>query len=362
MVATLPLASPISPAVPTPAKLAEPIRVMIVDDSLTVRTVFSRLIESVIDMDVGVSVGTAERALDALRSHPVDVVLLDLEMPGMGGLAALPLILERSPGIQVLVISSLTATGAEQTLEALRLGAADTMLKPRPGGFSDAYKAQILARIRALGGKAAPMLPFRAALPRAVAKRPQIVAIGASTGGIHALNLLLRALPRGFDLPILVTQHLPDSFIPVFARQVETVSGRRAVLADEGTEIRKNQVVIAPGHSHLIVRHSFGRPVTGLAYHPVRSGCTPSVDPMFESLATAYEGAVAGVLLSGMGRDGSDGADAIIAAGGAVYAQSAESCAVWGMPRSITESGKATGIGAPQELARQLAHAAGLAG
>ena len=344
---------PSRPADRKPA--SNPVRVMLVDDSLTVRTVFSRMLQREEDMAIVASASSAEVGLRELRTHHVDVILLDLEMPGMGGLEALPKFLEASPGTKVLVISSLTAEGAEATVAALRTGAADTMLKPRPGGFNDDYREQLLGKIRALKGldsatrRAAP-LPAR----RRAGKRPKILAIGASTGGIHALNLFLRQVPKNFDLPILITQHLPASFIPVFAKQMEMASGREAVLADEGVEIGRGRIVIAPGHGHMVVRKSGTRTVTGLAYHPVKSGCMPSVDPMFETLAEAYDGHVAGILLSGMGRDGTEGADAIINAGGSMYAQSADTCAVWGMPRDITERGLATAVLPPEDLADKV--------
>ncbi|WP_324828373.1 chemotaxis-specific protein-glutamate methyltransferase CheB [Qipengyuania zhejiangensis] len=338
------------------------VRVMIVDDSLTVRTVFTRMIQKEPDMAIVASANSAERGLDELGLHQVDVILLDLEMPGMGGIEALPKILKAAPKAQVLVISSLTADGAEHTVKALALGAADTMLKPRPGGFNDDYRDTLLGKIRALAGKdmPAPEAPAKVpASPRIMGKRPEVIAIGASTGGIHALNLFLRKVPRNFDLPILITQHLPDSFIPVFAKQMEMAAGREAVLADEGVEIRRGTIVIAPGRGHMVVRKSGTRLLTGLAYHPVKSGCMPSVDPMFETLAEACEGRVAGVLLSGMGRDGTDGAQAIAAAGGTIYAQNAETCAVWGMPRAVTESGLAAAVLPPEGLAERVLASAG---
>ncbi|WP_234033920.1 chemotaxis-specific protein-glutamate methyltransferase CheB [Qipengyuania gaetbuli] len=337
------------------------VKVMLVDDSLTVRTVFSRMLAKEADLSVVATASTAERGLDELRAQAVDVILLDLEMPGMGGLEALPKILALSPSTKVLVISSLTAEGAEHTVEALRMGAADTMLKPRPGGFNDDYRDQLLGKIRALKGMGVEEVRRASVRPasRRAGKRPQVVAIGASTGGIHALNLFLRKLPKDFELPILITQHLPASFIPVFARQMEVASGRQAILADEGVEICRGNLVIAPGHGHMVVHRKGTRHVTGLAYHPVKSGCMPSVDPMFETLAEAYDGEVAGVLLSGMGRDGTDGALSIVNAGGSIYAQDAHSCAVWGMPRAVTEMGLTTAALPPEELAETVLASAG---
>lgn len=341
------------------------VRVMLVDDSLTVRTVFSRMIDRESDLAVVAEAGTAEKALFTLRSTQVDVILLDLEMPGMGGLEALPMLLEAASGAHVLVVSSLTEDGAEHTLTALSIGAADTMLKPRPGGFNDDYRDALLTKIRALGGRetesggtTSSQTGANDAVPTGRSPRaPRIVAIGASTGGIHALNLFLRRLPHDFDLPILITQHLPESFIPVFARQMELAAGREAVLAEDGTAIRRGRIVIAPGNGHMTARR-IGEPsaagsgvVTAIAHDPAPSGCMPSVDPMFESLAVAFDGHVAAVLLSGMGRDGTLGAEKVHCAGGTVYAQDEASCAVWGMPRSVSERGLARAVCPPEGLA-----------
>ena len=342
---------------------ADPVRVMIVDDSLTVRTVFSRMIKQEADMRIVATVNTAEGGIAELASARPHVMMLDLEMPGMGGLEALPKIMEAAPDTKVLVISSLTADGAEATVKALSLGAADTMLKPRPGGFNEDYKANLLGKIRALKGikpeDQAKVVPAKPATAKRAGKTPQVVAIGASTGGIHALNLFLRQVPKNFDLPILITQHLPASFIPVFAKQMEMAATREAILADEGVEIQRGKIYIAPGHGHMVVRKSAGRHILGLAYQPMKSGCTPSVDPMFETLAEAYDGHVAGVLLSGMGRDGTDGAQSIVSAGGSIYAQNAETCAVWGMPRAVTEMGIAAAVLPPEELAEKVLASAG---
>ena len=177
----------------SPARNADTIRVMIVDDSLTVRTVFSRMIDREDDLAVVADADTAEKALLALRSTDVDVILLDLEMPGMGGIEALPRLLERAAKAQVLVVSSLTQDGAEHTLTALSMGAADTMLKPRPGGFNDQYRDALLAKIRALGGQAQESETDGsepAAVPlRRRTKVPHVVAIGASTGGLSLIHI-----------------------------------------------------------------------------------------------------------------------------------------------------------------------------
>jgi two-component system chemotaxis response regulator CheB len=329
---------------------------MIVDDSLTARTVLSRIIESESDLTIVAKATTAEMALARLAEEPVDVILLDLEMPGMGGLEALPKLLERSGGGQVLVVSSLTTEGAEHTLAALSMGAADTLLKPRPGEFDDAYRSQLVTRIRALGRSATQIAGTITPSPRRESRKaPRIVAIGASTGGIHALCLLLRALPARYELPILVTQHLPGSFMPVLARQLELASGRPARVAGVGDEIVPGQILVAPGEGHLIVQEKAGRLVTGIARHKVPSGCIPSVDPLFETLADAGRGQAIGVVLSGMGRDGAQGAAKLAAAGGTLFAQDAATSSVWGMPRAIAEAGLAAAVLPPERIAERIA-------
>lgn len=344
------------------------VRVMVVDDSLTVRTVFSRMIENDPALQLVSTASNAERAIAILRDQPADVILLDLEMPGMGGLDALPRMLQTAAGAQVLVVSSLTEDGAEHTVAALSMGAADTMLKPRPGEFDDAYRAALLGKIYALGGleaadergaqSAAPLRSISLA-PRQHGKAPQVIAIGASTGGIHALNILLRALPREFDLPILITQHLPANFIPVFARQVESVSGRHTVIAEDGTPIRRGSIAIATGHGHMEIRRSNAALVARTSSAPARSGCLPSVDPMLASLAEALDGHALGAILSGMGRDGADGAARLVAAGGTVLAQDQATSAVWGMPGAVVKDGIATAALPPDALAREILRLAG---
>jgi two-component system chemotaxis response regulator CheB len=354
---------------PAADPVAEPfvgkIRVIIVDDSLTVRTIFKRMVDGDPGMAVVATASSAERALAQLKSMPVDVVLLDLEMPGMGGLDALPALLETGGEAQVLVVSSLTQDGAEATVAALSMGAADTMLKPRPGGFNDEYRSALLAKVRALGksDKAAdpaadksPPLSHPLGAQALGRKLPQVVAVGASTGGIHAINRLLRSLPADFALPILITQHLPQSFVPVFARQIESLGARPTLIAEDGTEIRRGTIVIAAGHGHMVVRRIADRLIARISAEPARSGCMPSVDPMLASLAQACDGHVLAIMLSGMGRDGLEGAQALVDAGGTVFAQDAETSAVWGMPGAVAKAGLTSVIAPPEQLSEAIAH------
>lgn len=342
-----------------------PIRVMIVDDSLTVRAVLSRIIAPEGDMIIVGKTGSAENALAALATAPADVVLLDLEMPGMGGLHALPKILAAHASTQVLVVSSLTEDGAEHTLAALSMGAADTMLKPRSGEFDQHYRTALLQRIRALGRRrrtgAAVMPPDEPPL-RARNKRDgplEVIGIGASTGGIHALCMLLRSLPRYIEAPILVTQHLPETFMQVFAGQLELASGREAVVIDRATPVESGRIHIAPGDGHLLLRREAGELLADTAAFRAPSGCMPSVDVMFESMAEATEHAALGIVLSGMGRDGLIGAERLIHAGGNIIAQDEASSSVWGMPRAVVQAGLASAVLPPEKIALRIALHAG---
>ena len=328
------------------------IRVMVVDDSLTARAALVRTIEARSDMEVVATAGSAEVALELLDSRQTHVILLDLEMPGMGGLKALPQILVKARGAKVCVVSTLTTNGAKATVAALALGAADTLAKPRSGAFTDAYRAELASKIVAIAGRDGPSpKPRKAPTPVRSGYAPAVLAIGASTGGIHALGRLLDKLSPALDLPILVTQHLPKSFMATFARQLATMSGRKTQVAVDGMAVEPGQVLVAPGDGHLSLRREDNRVVAEIADYDVPSGCRPSVDPMLESVASLYGARGMGIILSGMGRDGSLGARKLFDAGGTLLAQGEDSCAVFGMPRGIVEAGLAASVGPPEELA-----------
>ena len=359
------IASPVgAPPLGQALQRGRKVRVMVVDDSLIVRAAFSRLIEEEDDLELAAAVSTAEDALALLASERVDVILLDLEMPGIGGLGALPQMIARAREAKIMVVSSLTADGAEQTVEALALGAADTLQKPTSGGFDRPYKEKLLAKIRALGRRPLRRTPTGdAATPAPALRSPSrdragIVAIGASTGGIHSIGQLFSGLPKGLNIPILITQHLPVSFIPAFAQQLRDFSGRRAVPAEDGMALIPDGILIAPGDAHLTVARKTIGPVVRLDKRPAPSGCMPSVDPMFASIAEVYGSAALGVVLTGMGRDGTLGAEEIAEAGGTILVQNEATSAVWGMPGSIARAGLASAILHPLDIAGRIATAA----
>jgi two-component system chemotaxis response regulator CheB len=340
--------------------VAAPIRLMIVDDSPVARAVLSRMIGLRPEFEVVALAGNAAEALDALKSVTVDIVLLDLEMPGANGLEALPDVLRAGRGARVLIVSSLCESGAEATVRALALGAADTLPKPGTGAFAGRF-AQVLAeRLRAIGHAGREMDPEPAHTAdirlRAMPDAPlACIAIGASTGGLRATNDFLRALPALTGAPILVTQHLPPLFMPVFARQLEAASGRLALIAEDGQALVADRIHVAPGDAHLRVESRKGQRVVRLCREPASSGCRPSVDPMLSSVAEVYGAGGVGVMLSGMGRDGLSGAHRLVESGGAMLAQDKASAAVWGMPRGVAEAGLASAVLAPAALARRIA-------
>ncbi|MEO8548234.1 MAG: chemotaxis-specific protein-glutamate methyltransferase CheB [Sphingomicrobium sp.] len=336
---------------------------MIVDDSMIARAVLSRMIESDDDFEIVAVAGTAEDAIEALLAVAVDVILLDLEMPGAGGLKSIPRIIAAAGGARIMIVSSLADEGAEQTVAALALGAADTLPKPGTSRFNGRFSEILLRKLKALGYADRP-IPA-AASPRKLepsshlrsmpADPVGILAIGASTGGIHALGSLFQHLPKQIGVPILITQHLPAPFMSVFARQLGMVAQREAVVAENGMELLPDRIIIAPGDAHLTVDIACGTHVVRLTTGPSSSGCLPSLDPMLASVGGFYGSAGLGVVLTGMGRDGVEGAGRLVACGGSILAQDGVSSAVYGMPRAVIEAGLACAVMPPDKLARRIA-------
>jgi len=344
------------------------IRLMVVDDSMVARAVLSRMIASDDGFEIVAVAGTAEDAIVALGQVRVDVVLLDLEMPGAGGLKSIPKILAAARGAKVLIVSSLAEEGAEETVAALALGAADTLPKPGTGRFNGRFSEVLLGKLRALGradmtGTArGPVLDPQGMAPlRAMNEGPvRLLALGASTGGIHALTTFFQELPAKIGTPILVTQHLPEPFMAVFARQLSTAAGREALVAEDGLRLLPDRIVIAPGGASMTVEVSGGKLVVRLVRQRSSSGFLPSVDPMLASAGAMRGPEALGVVFSGMGRDGLEGATALVGAGGSVLVQDEGSSAVWGMPRAVAEAGLACAILPPVRIARRIAHRIGI--
>jgi two-component system, chemotaxis family, protein-glutamate methylesterase/glutaminase len=332
-------------------------RVLIVDDSVVARSVLSRMVEATRRFVVAAAVTDVRAALEFLKTQSVDIILLDIEMPGVDGLTALPDVLAAGEGAKVLVVSSSCDEGAASTIQALALGAADTLVKPGIGTFAGRFAEVLEERLGRLIDSPLQLAgPFRAeATPEALPDRFDIVAVGASTGGIHALSQMLRAIPPAFQVPILITQHLPGSFTSYFATQLAVLASRPCEVATDHMRIRPGRLIIAPGDAHVrVVRTSDGA-ATRLTREKVASGCMPSVDPMLESVAEVFGARGLGVMLSGMGRDGSEGARKLVAAGGSILAQDRESSVVWGMPGAVVNAGYACAVLPPDEIGKLVA-------
>lgn len=334
---------------------------MIVDDSIVARAVLSRMIGAHPDLEVVAQAGSGRAALALLGEITVDLILLDLEMPGMGGLEALPDLIRLGGGARVLIVSSACGEGACSSISALRLGAADTLLKPGIGGLGDDFEHILIDRLRRIAATPTAT-PLRMAgepptVPPEIAPQGPIgcVAIGASTGGVHALAAFFAAYPQACDAPILVTQHLPAPFMPYFVGQLHEMAGRPARLAADGMAVTPGTILLAPGDAHLSLASTRGLIHVRLERRRADSGCLPSVDPMMEAVARLYGPTAIGVILSGMGRDGLAGARILAAAGGEILAQDAPSSVVWGMPGSVVGAGLARVALPPAGLARRIA-------
>jgi len=341
-----------------------PLRLMIVDDSPIARAVLSRMISNQKDLEVVALAGSAAEALDALRSIRVDIVLLDVEMPERSGLDALPEILRCGNGARVIIVSSLADDGAEAAVRALAMGAADTLPKPGTGNFGGRFAETLCDRLRRIGrsaGFAPPSVQgadqeeVRFTLRAPAGYRLGCLALGASTGGLHALSEFLRALPAKIGAPILITQHLPPVFMPFFARQIEAASGRETRVAETGAWLVPEEILVAPGEGHIGLERIGSRVAVRLCTAPASSGCMPSVDTMLWALSEAYGRSGVGVVFSGMGRDGLVGSARVADRGGTIFVQNEQSSAVWGMPRAVAEAGLASAVLAPAELARRVA-------
>jgi two-component system, chemotaxis family, protein-glutamate methylesterase/glutaminase len=342
---------------------SRPIRLLIVDDSLVIRTILGRLLGEREEFEIAGSVGSVAHALQVLGRERVDIILLDLQLPDTDGLAGLPSLLAAGAGARVLIVSSLTGEGAAASVRAMTLGAVDTLLKPGAGGLGARFGEMLVDRLLRIGlaeGQASAKAQPAPAEPDAAPFPPQrgpiaCIGIGSSTGGLHALHSLLALLPADLSAPIAVTQHLPPAFMPYFAGQLRESTGRHAFVGTEGAVVEPRSVVVAPGDAHLRIVGTGEDLRIRLDRAPVSSQCLPSVDPMFDSIASLFGGRAIGIVLSGMGRDGAVGAARLVAAGAEVFAQDRASSVVWGMPGTVARAGLASLVAPADRLAERIA-------
>jgi two-component system chemotaxis response regulator CheB len=333
------------------------IKILIVDDSMVVRTMLARIMEEHTAFAVVGCFDRAERAIAWLKLNNVDIILLDIEMPDRDGLAALPDIIAACRGARIVMVSSFTAQGASVTLRALAGGAADAIAKPNVGGLGRQFGNDLIDRLLRIGSSPQPASAStqQEFVLRRLATGPvSVVAIGSSTGGIHALARFFAVLPLTFDAPILVTQHLPASFMPFFAGQLAMMSQRPCSVARDGAGAAKGAIYVAPGTAHLMCERRGPKVVLRLQSEEVSNHSLPSVDPMLASVAAAFGPTGVGMVLSGMGRDGAKGAALLARAGADVIVQDEATSVIWGMPGAVARAGSASMCAPAEELARHL--------
>jgi two-component system chemotaxis response regulator CheB len=319
------------------------IRVLVADDAV----VFRRMVADELAADPAIEVvGTAANgriALAKLAQLTPDLVVLDVEMPELDGLATLKEIRKTHPRLPVVMFSALTERGAEATLDALALGATDYFPKPA-GGLTESLRVireELVPEIKALCGKPAPTALPTAPVVAAPAGRVDVVAVAASTGGPNALADLFAALPADFPVPVVIVQHMP----PVFTRLLaERLSARHPLRVEEGRPggaLRPGHAWIAPGGHHMIVARDAAGDRVLTTQEPPENSCRPAADVLFRSVARAYGPSALAVVLTGMGQDGLRGCEAIRAAGGRVVVQDETTSVVWGMPGFVARAGLA---------------------
>jgi two-component system chemotaxis response regulator CheB len=346
------------------------IRVVAADDSAVMRSLLSLMFAGAAGasgtlprLELCAAVSDGEACLQAVRTMRPDIVLMDLHMPGMGGLETVDLLRRERPDLPIIMCSTYTADGAAATLEALSRGASDYVTKPVARNDSGAAMAslwtQLAPKIYVLTGKTRMEASQPAMRSQRCAERPMLqvgaVAIGVSTGGPAALERLLPRLPKDFPAPVLLVQHMPKLFTAALAERLDRCCALRVRLATAGTMLQPGTIWLAPGDSHMIVKAGvYGKAQLGLHRGAPVHHCRPAVDVLFRSVAETFRARSLGVILTGMGSDGLEGSRAIVRAGGTVLAQDEASAAVWGMPGRIADAGLAQAVLPLEELADEL--------
>lgn len=328
--------------------------VFLVDDSAVARMMVKRLVDDAGAFEVVGYAANANEAISRLAGAQPDIVLLDIEMPGMDGIEAIPHILRAGNNAPVVILSSQCRAHAEASIRAMAMGASETLLKPSGRESSQQFGEALRATMERIVGDAVRTERDAYVIGDVVERPVCCVAIGASTGGVHALNAFFAALPIEYDMPMLIAQHLPAEFMPFFARQITASSGRNAVVAESGQTLEAGKVFVAPGHAHLAITQGATGAEIDLRGHGGCGPC-PSVDPLFASVGQVFGADAIGVMLTGMGRDGAAGAAQMAQAGGALFVQDRCSATIWGMPGAVAQQGIAACIAPPAMLASQIA-------
>lgn len=332
--------------------MAATIRVMLVDDSAIVRGMVQRALRAEPGIEIVGTAANGQLALDLLATTPADVIVLDVEMPVMDGLTALPRLIALAPQARIIMSSTLTQRNAEVSLKALALGAADYVAKPTATdlGGTEGFFRELVSKIRALAPRPPMVAAPQAVVAPTIKPAPKLVpastapvkalAIASSTGGPQALMQIFETLKgRTFRVPVFITQHMPASFTAILANHLRISSGSECREAIDGEEVKPGIIYIAPGDFHLTAERQVGTVRLRLDQNAPENFCRPSADPMFRSLAQVYGDGLLAVVLTGLGADGAKGAREVSAARGTVIAQDEASCVVYGMPRAAAETG-----------------------
>ena len=355
---------------------------MVVDDSVVIRGLISRWIEAEPDMMVAASLRTGRDAVNQVERADPDVVVLDIEMPELDGISALPQLLAKKRSLIVIMASTLTRRNAEISFKALSLGASDYIPKPestREVAAADIFRHDLMQKIRHLAAKrrrpaavaspppvqreqqprfaqaARPMSRPPPALRPFSAHIPRALLIGSSTGGPQALMTLVAAIGPVIDrCPVLITQHMPPTFTTILAEHLARAAGRPAHEGVDQEIVKQGHIYLAPGGRHMRVARKGADAVIVLDDGPAVNFCKPAVDPLFMSAIDVWQGGAMAVILTGMGSDGMRGGTQIVAAGGNVIAQDEASSVVWGMPGAAVQAGICAAILPLQQIAPRL--------
>lgn len=342
---------------------ARKIRVMLVDDSAVIRGLIARTLEAEDDIEIVGSVHNGRVAVSNISKADPDVVILDIEMPEMDGLTALPLLLKESPRSKVLMCSTLSARGADVSIRAMDLGAADCIVKPTSSseiGGSENFKDNLIRLVRGLSKVAGPRNPQTAAnaatamrptLPRPVqtdtvklkadgiySGAPSLIAIGSSTGGPQALFNVLKHL-KNVRVPIVITQHMPKTFTALLAKHIEQNCGVQTFEGEDGMTLEAGKAYVAPGGYHMVFEKMADGTKIKIVDTEPENYCKPSVEPMMRSAISIYGNKILAVMLTGMGSDGLHSFTSLADMGGRIIAQDKESSVVWGMPGAVATAG-----------------------
>lgn len=334
----------------------EKITVLVVDDSALIRRLLIDILKKDKDIEVIDTAKDGKEAVEKAKILKPDVITLDIEMPEMDGLTALKILRKEIPQSKIIMFSSLTQEGAKATIEALTLGAYDFVPKPSSRSFLESIKkieSELLPKIKSLRIKKSYIIPVSAKV-RLKKGTYKACGIGVSTGGPQTLMQIIPKLPANFPVPILIVQHMPPIFTKQLADRLNSVSILKVKEAEHGEPIKPKIVYIAPGDFHMEVKKTHTGEKIFLHKGPPRNFCRPSVDELFESMAEVYEDKCIGIILTGMGTDGKEGAKKIKEKGGIILSQDPESSIVFGMPKAIIDAGLADEVLNPSQISQRI--------